>query len=280
MLAEMTKKPEDRHYGGRGDPARSMALLWRDASAPARGRGPKPGLTVDRIVAAAIELADAEGLAALSMRRVAERLGVGTMSLYTYVPSKAELVDVMYDTACGSVVRDTPDRVPAGWRERLARVARASWDLYQRHPWMLAVMAMARPPLGPNSIAGYDHDLRAVDGIGLTDLEMDSVISLVSVYVQGAARMAADAAGSERDTGVTDEEWWSTYGPLLAKVFDAEKYPLAARVGAVAGDVHQAAYDPQHGFEFGLARLLDGIEALVNSRSPGAGEARAGRPTP
>jgi AcrR family transcriptional regulator len=277
MLAEMTKKPDDRLYGGRGDPVRSMALLWRDAAAPARGRGPKPGLTVDRIVATAIELADAEGLAALSMRRVAERLGVGTMSLYTYVPSKAELVDVMYDTACGSVVRDAS---PAGWRERLARIARANWDLYRRHPWMLQVMAMARPPLGPNSIAGYDHDLRAVDGIGLTDLEMDSVVSLVAVYVQGAARTAVDAAGSERDTGVTDEEWWSTFGPLLEKVFDAEKYPLAARVGAVAGDVHQAAYDPDHGFEFGLARLLDGIEALVNSRSPGAGEGPAGHPSP
>src|SRR5216117_1909772 len=100
------KSNGDKHYGGRGDPIRSMELLWRDAAAPARGRGPKPGLTVDRIVAAATELADGDGLAALSMRRVAERLGVGTMSLYTYVPSKADLIDVMYDAACGSVARD------------------------------------------------------------------------------------------------------------------------------------------------------------------------------
>ncbi len=265
MLAAMTKKPDDKHYGGRGDPARSMALLWRDTTARPN-RGPRPGLTVDQIVAAAIDLADAEGLAALSMRRVAQRLGVGTMSLYTYVPSKAELVDVMFDTACGLVARDEHT---GDWRARLERIARATWDLYRRHPWMLQVMAMARPPLGPNSIAGYDHDLRAVDGIGLTDLEMDSVISLVSVYVQGAARTAIDAAGSARDTGMTDEEWWSTYGPLLEKVFDAEKYPVAARVGAVAGEEHQSAYDPEHGFEFGLARLLDGIEALVVSRRAG-----------
>lgn len=266
MSAAMAKKPkksDEKHYGGRGDPARSMALLWRGESAPARGRGPRPGLTVDRIVAAAIELADADGLAALSMRRVAERLGVGTMSLYTYVPSKAELVDLMYDTACGSVRRETS---PGGWRERLARTARASWDLYLRHPWMLQVMAMSRPPLGPNSIAVYDHDLRAVDGIGLTDLEMDSVVSMVSVYVQGAARTAIEAAGSARDTGMTDEEWWATYGPLLEKVFDPERYPVAARVGAAAGEAHQSAYDPEHGFEFGLARLLDGIEVLVRSR--------------
>ncbi len=266
----MAKRSEggrnERHYGGRGDPARSMALLWRDGSAPARSRGPRPGLSVDRIVTAAIELADAEGLAALSMRRVAERLGVGTMSLYTYVPSKAELVDVMFDTACGEAAHIEP----AGrWRARLAAVARASWELYRRHPWMLQVVAMSRPPLGPNSIAGYDRDLRAVDGIGLSDLEMDSVVNLVAVFVQGAARTAVEAASSAADTGQTDEEWWSTYGPLLEKVFDARRYPVAARVGAAAGETHQSAYDPEHGFRFGLARLLDGIEALVSSREGG-----------
>jgi AcrR family transcriptional regulator len=261
----MAKKPsasdDDKHYGGRGDPVRGMALLWRDEAAPVRGRGPKPGLTVNRIVAAATELADAEGLAALSMRRVAERLGVGTMSLYTYVPSKAELIDVMYDAAC-SPVEVSGD----GWRARLAAVARASWELYRRHPWMLQVMAMARPPLGPNSIAAYDRDLRAVDGIGLTDLEMDSVVNMVSVYVQGAARTAVDAADSEQDTGMTDAEWWETYGPLLAKVFDASRYPVAARVGAAAGEANQSAYDPVHGFEFGLERVLDGVEKLVEAR--------------
>ncbi|MGH3757824.1 TetR/AcrR family transcriptional regulator [Actinophytocola sp.] len=265
----MAKKSDDaqtdRHYGGRGDPVRSMALLWRDGTEPAKGRGPKPGLTVDRIVAAAIELADAEGLAALSMRRVAERLGVGTMSLYTYVPSKAELIDVMFDTTCGEVLEDKAAG-DGGWRDRLAGIARANWDLYHRHPWLLQVMAMSRPPLGPNAIAGYDHDLRAVDGIGLTELEMDSVVSLVSVFVQGAARVAIEAASSAHDTGVTDAEWWETYGPLLEKVFDPEKYPVAARVGAVAGETYQSAYDPDHGFQFGLARLLDGIEALVESR--------------
>lgn len=265
MAAAMARKPRDDD--SRGDPARSMALLWREDGAPvrgpARGRGAKHGLSVDRIVAAAIELADGEGLTALSMRRVAERLGVGTMSLYTYVPSKAELIDVMYDTVCGEVARP---EVEGDWRERLTAIARANWDLYRRHPWLLQVMAMSRPPLGPHSIAGYDHELRAVDGIGLTDLEMDSVVNLVHVFVQGAARTAIDAAASARDSGVTDAEWWDTYGPLLANVFDAEKYPVAARVGAVAGEAYQSAYDPEHGFRFGLDRLLDGIEALVVAR--------------
>jgi AcrR family transcriptional regulator len=257
----MTKKPEDKHYGGRGDPARSMALLWRTAEPAPRGRGPRPGLDVDRVVAAAVEIADAEGLAALSMRKVAERLGVGTMSLYTYVPAKAELIDVMYDTVCGEVA---PEWAP-GWRQRLELIARAYLENYRRHPWMLAVMANSRPPLGPNAIANYDHDLRAIEGIGLSDLEMDSVVTMLYVYVQGAAHTAVEAAGTEPNTGVSDQEWWDAYAPLLEKVFDAEKYPTAARVGAKAGETYQSAYDPEHGFRFGLARLLDGVEALIHS---------------
>ena len=254
---------ETRHYGGRGDPVRSMELLW-GAGPPPKSRGPKQGLTVERIVRAGIEIADADGLGALSMRRVAERLGVGTMSLYTYVPSKAELVDVMYDRAVASV--DRPE-IEGGWREKLTAIAWADWGLYRRHPWLLQVMAMARPPLGPAAIASYDYNLRAVDGIGLTELEMDSVVSMVSVYVQGSARAAAEADTSQHDTGQTDDEWWSTYAPLLEQVFDPAKYPVAARVGAVAGETYQSAYDATHGFEFGLARILDGVAALVTSRT-------------
>jgi AcrR family transcriptional regulator len=263
MLPEMEKKTDDKHYCGWGDPARSMALLWREQTPPVRTRGPKPALTVDRIVAAAIDVADADGLAALSMRRVAERLGVGTMSLYTYVPAKAELIDAMFDTVCGEASAPWADT----WRERLELIARANLGMYRRHPWMLAVMANSRPPLGPNSIANYDRDLRAVDGIGLSDLEMDSVVAMLGVYVQGAARTAIEAAGSERDTGVSDLEWWEAYAPLLEKVFDPEKYPIAARVGAVAGETYQSAYDPDQGFDFGLARLLEGVAALVRGRN-------------
>jgi hypothetical protein len=128
-------------------------------------------------------------------------------------------------------------------------------------------MAMSRPPLGPAGIASYDYNLRAVDGIGLTELEMDSVVNMVAVYVQGSARAAAEAENSQRDTGQTDAEWWSTYAPLLEQVFDPVKYPVAARVGEVAGETYQSAYDARHGFEFGLARILDGVAALVSSRA-------------
>lgn len=243
---------------GGGDPTRTLSVLWRTNSPNAR-----KDLGVDRIVAVAVALADAEGLDALSMRRVADKLGVGTMSLYTYVPGKAELVDVMVDTVHGETAR--PDRVPGGWRGRLTQVARENWALHLRHPWLLQV-ATNRAVLGPNVVAKYDYELGAVDGIGLTDVEMDAVLGLVLGHVQASARLAVEAAQVEQRTGLTDEQWWRAAAPFLARVFDPERYPTAARVGAAAGEEHGSAYSGEHAFEFGLERVLDGIEALVVSR--------------
>ena len=248
-------------YGGSGDPKRSMELLWGTREPPRRG--PRPRLTVDQIIGTAIRIADAEGLAALSMRRVGEALGVTAMSLYTYVPSKAELVDVMIDTAVGEF--DPDDAAADGWRERLERVARQNWDLYRRHPWMLQA-SMSRPVLGPNLVARYDHELRSVEGVGLSDVDMDLVITLLSNYVRGAVRTALEAAEAERRTGMSEEQWWATYAPLLEQVFDGDAYPVAARVGAAAGEEFQSAVAPDRAFEFGLQRVLDGIGAYIDFR--------------
>lgn len=235
--------------------------MW-GSDQPTRSRGPKPGLTVRGIARAAIDLADAEGLDALSMRRVAERLGVGTMSLYTYVPGKAELVDVMLDVIHLETI---PEAHHGTWREQLEAVARDQWALARRHPWMLHI-ATTRPPMGPGFIAKYERELRAVEGLGLDDLEMDSIVTLINGYVAGAARSAIDAFDVQRSSGMDEAAWWAATGPWLAKVFDPQHYPVAARVGTTAGQHHQAASDPQHAFEFGLQRVLDGIEVLVQQR--------------
>jgi AcrR family transcriptional regulator len=245
-------------HSGTGDPARSMALLWRAAD-----REGRTGLSVDRIVATAIEIADGDGLPALSMRRVAERLGVGAMSLYTYVPGKGELLDLMIDQVLGE-----PDRpeLPGDWRSRLAHVARSNLALYRRHPWLLQV-GTARPPMGPNLIAKYDYELGALEGAGLSDVEMDTALTSVLAYVTGAAQAAVEFAQAPDRSGMTDDAWWEVQAPLLEKVFDPQRFPLAARVGAAAGEAYGLA-DPDAAFEFGLQRLLDGIEAFLARRKP------------
>nr|WP_221473796.1 TetR/AcrR family transcriptional regulator [Planomonospora venezuelensis] len=239
-----------------------MALLWGSHT-----RAGRSGLTVRAIIEAAVGIADAEGLDALSMRRVAERLGVGTMSLYTHVPGKAELADLMTDTVYGELYGavDEPSSQPGGWREAMEFVAARNWELYRRHPWMLQTVT-ARPVVGPNASLKYEAELRPLDGIGLSDVEMDSVLALVLTHVEGAARVRASLAQVQRDTGMSETEWWLASAPVLDKVMDPSRFPVASRVGTAAGESHQGAADPDHALTFGLARILDGVEALMAGR--------------
>lgn len=243
---------------GGGDPARTMALLWRAPGEPGRRPGPRAGIDVDRIVAAAVELADAEGLAAVTMRRLGTELGVGAMTLYTHVPGKGELVDLMYDAVLGEVHPSPP---AGGWRERLTAVAHENWDLFVRHPWA-AHLGTGRPVLGPNLMRKYDLELAAVDGLGLSEVDMELVITLVGDFVRGSVGGLHDKRAVERSSGLTDEQWWAVVEPHVDRVFDAERFPTAARVGPVAGP-ELGAGDPARSFEFGLARLLDGIAVLL-----------------
>ncbi|HZE38775.1 MAG TPA: TetR/AcrR family transcriptional regulator C-terminal domain-containing protein [Stackebrandtia sp.] len=249
---------------GNGDPARTIATLWGTRELPRRG--PRHTLTIARVVAAAVAIADDDAdLDTLSMRRVAESLGVGTMSLYTYIASREELVEAMLDSVYAEAVEELGAPDGAEWAEDLRRVARANWDLYMRHPWVLQVFT-GRPPLGPHTIAKYERELAAVDGIGLADVEMDSVITLVHTHVEGVARRRVDADRAVRRTGMTDAQWWGRVQPLIDDVFDPARFPLAARIGQAAGQEHQAAHNPEHAYAFGLERLIRGVAALIADR--------------
>ncbi len=241
--------------------ARRLALLW--SLQPWSGRKSRGDLSIGKIIAGAVETADEAGLEALSMRRVAERLGVGTMTLYTYIPGKEELIDLMLDSVYGEM--DRPANPPAGWRTRLELVARENWRLARRHPWILQVSTI-RPPLGPNAMAKYDFELSAVADIGLSDIEMDSVVGLVNGHVEHVARRWLDATQVERASGLTDEQWWEVNGPLIRSMVDESRFPTAARVGTATGEAYGAAYSPDHAFEFGLQRVLDGVEVFVRQR--------------
>jgi AcrR family transcriptional regulator len=248
-------------FTGTGDPARSMALLWRTPPGGERRPGPKTSLDVDRIVAAAVRMADAEGLAAVSMRRVAADLGVAAMTLYTHVPGKGELVDLMLDAVLGTLYPDEQEVTSGGWRARLKTIAAANWTFFLRHPWALH-LSTGRPPLGPGLMRKYELELRAVDGLGLSEVQMDLLVTLVNGFVRGTAAGVQEKADAERLTGISENQWWAATEPYVAQVFDAERYPTAARVGPVAGE-ELGAYDPQRSFDFGLARLLDGIGVLI-----------------
>ncbi|MEV3926053.1 TetR/AcrR family transcriptional regulator [Actinomadura coerulea] len=268
-------------FAGQGDPRRSMDLLWRGAQAPRTGPGPRPGLSVEVIVDTAIAVADAEGMAALSMRAVGERLGRTAMALYTYVPGKAELVDLMYDRALAELPGgyDTAD----GWRAALTRWARDSWEFYLRHPWMLQV-SQARPVLGPNEYRALEALLGVLAPTGLPAREVRRAVSALSSVVRGAAQTLAESRQAVRATGLSEEEWW--YGragalEALAPGF-TERFPLVAWLNAedVLGGAEDVPYLEQaarEALEGGLALVLDGIAAALRA---GEGTEAAGGGAP
>ncbi|MBP0451392.1 TetR/AcrR family transcriptional regulator C-terminal domain-containing protein [Kitasatospora sp. RG8] len=247
-----------------GDPARTLALLWGVSAEEKPGRrGPRQAKSPAEIAAVAIALADAEGVDAVTMRRVAQELGVSPMALYTYVPGKAELLDLMLDTVYATMPRTAP--ADEGWRARVTAVADDNRALHRAHPWVAGV-STSRPPLGPGVMAKYEYELRALEGTGLPDVELDSALTHLLGFVRTCALMAADERAAEQDSAMSDAQWWAANADLLARVFDPERYPVAARVGAAAGEAHGGAYSPDHAYAFGLARVLDGFAALIAAR--------------
>ena len=256
-------------YLGRGDARRSMDLLWGRSQPPTRG--PKAALDLATVVRAGIELADSDGLDALSMRRVAERLEMGTMSLYTYVPGKGELLDLMVDTVYGERAGETAVEPGGGLRERLEALARDQWTFFERHPWTLSI-ASGRSVLGPNEAESYERALSVVAELGIPARDAVAIIDAVSMFVRGAARDAAEAAGAEAATGQTELEWWTERDALLNEVMTPERFPTLSRLAADGGfDVPPDTenYNVRFimdDFEFGLQRLLDGIERDLDAR--------------
>ncbi|WP_309110926.1 TetR/AcrR family transcriptional regulator [Saccharothrix sp.] len=256
-------------YAGQGDARRSMSLLWR---APEHRERSKGGLSLDVIVDAAIGVADEHGMAALSMRAVGERLGRTAMALYTYVPNKAELIDLMYDKVLGELPGEYA--LDRGWRVALSAWARDTRGFFLWHPWVLQV-SQARPVLGPNEFRMLETLLRILRETGLDVQVLRGVVGAVMQFVRGSAEVIGDARRAARDTGVSDEEWWYARSPVLEEVAPdfATRFPLATWLGGAEApaDDECTPYlerEAEWNFTVGLDVLLDGIEATV-ARSVG-----------
>lgn len=250
-------------HTGSGEPSATLALLWGADPAPSRRRGPARSVTVAQVVDAALTLADEQGLAALTMRAVAERVGVSAMSVYTYVPGKPELLDLMVDARYARMSR--PQWAGRPWRERLQAVAESNRMLLTQHPWMTEIAALSRPPLGPGLMAKYEHELAAFDDTGLADVDIDAALTFLLGFVQSHCRAAHDARRATTDSAMSDADWWAANQPILARAFDPDVYPRAVRVGAAAGEAQDAAWSEEHAWRFGLERTLDGLAALIHS---------------
>jgi AcrR family transcriptional regulator len=231
--------------------------LWGLRGSSRRG-GPKPALSVERIVAAAVELADAGGLAALSMSRLAEKLGFTTMSLYRYVASKDDLLVLVLDDALGL----PPDPPDGDWRAQCAAWAQALRAGYNRHPWVLELPISALPA-GPNQLVWFDRGLAALAGTRLEEGEKASSVLLISSYVRTQAMLWLDVMKATESGRSPD---WAA---VVERLADPARFPAVARAvaaGIFADDPDSAEHYPDDEFDFGLQRILDGIEVLHRSR--------------
>lgn len=239
-----------------------LPLLWRaPGHPPPVRRGPKQKVSLDLVLDAAIELAESDGLAALSMRGLAHTLGLGAMTLYTYVPGRDELVVLMVDHVLGRTRRAAHSD---NWRRRLESVAESAYAELSAHPWLLEVDGL-RAWLGPHVAERYEWQLSAVDGLGLSDVEMDQSVLLLEGIAATAVRSRHAVVSAERRSGRTEMEWWEANAEAMAELVGDRRFPLASRVGQSAGEVYHAATDPERQFRFALDRVVDG---LLNARQP------------
>lgn len=250
-------------HSGTGDPDRILPLLWRHHATspdrPAAGRRPK--LTVDAVVGTAIAIADADGLAAVSMNRVATALGVGTMTLYTYAPSKGELLDLMVDALL--VAKELPapgEPRPASWRQQIELYAKATLAQYHQHPW-LGQISTVRPPIGPGMLADSEYVLSTLADLHLTARETTAAAEAITTFVTATAATESEAADLERRTGQTNDAWWGDRDRLWRDYFDPERHPTMNAIWNAGGFDSSTEQAMSGAHAFGLARLLDGIEA-------------------
>lgn len=258
MTAEHPKTNQQREDP---DPTRALELLW-DVRAAGR-RGPRQTLKLRQIVAAATAIVDAEGFDALSMRQVATRLGVGVASLYTYVPSREVLLALILDAAIGE--GELPHTYPGTWREKLEAWARADWQDYRNHPWALR-LAGVRPLTGPNMLAYLESALSVLADTPLTELEKVAVVESLDGYIRGQAyRASVEDSDARTGEDASVDSWNAAQDSFLEQHADLERYPVFLRA-AMAGGFG----DAEATFEFGLARLLDGVANLVAQRAGSA----------
>jgi DNA-binding transcriptional regulator YhcF (GntR family) len=235
---------------------------------PRRRARPAPAaeqeLTRERIVRAAIEIADAEGLHALSMRGVAARLGVATMSTYRHVAGKDDLVILMADAAFGEHTYAEPP--PTGWRAQLEVSARAMWTLYRLHPWLAQFNALTRPLPLPNLLVHGERILNALDGQGFDPTTTLDLQVLLYSYVQGLAVHLEREAHAQAITGLSEDQWMEVHGPALGSIAATGRYPAFARLTDAFAEDGGYDLDLDKLFELGLRTLLDGFARLFEEK--------------
>lgn len=240
-----------------------LALVW--GNTPPRVRGRRPSLTLEQITGAAIDLADVEGLDAVSMKRLAQELQVGTMTLYTYVPDKSALLQVMLDRAVSEV---TFPEETLSWQQHLRRSAEILLEMYRKHPWMTQI-SVEGPPVTPHQVRFLESMLSALHPTGLGYKDSLDVAMSLSYFVLGVAKITSGILQAEQRSALSVEQGQEARVGAFVSMLDPVEFPmvLAAMTSPVAGPPQGDLFDSL-GFRFGLDRFIDGIAAYIGTLTP------------
>ena len=243
-----------------------MSTLFAKEDMPQTGnkvsRGPIPAHSRAKIAAIAIRVADAEGLDAASIRRIAAEVGSGAASLYRYVANKQDLFDLMADTVLGE---DLLPRLSRSWRADLRKIARLCRRMYLRHPWMLTVSGF-RMLNGTNLLRWVEFTLAAVDGRGLDIDEMLMLSNTLFAYARGHAASEIGEREASARSRMTREEWMVQNAGAIRSIIESERFPYFNRIVKDAATPHREAMEEQ-GFREGLECLLDGFAVQFERRN-------------
>jgi AcrR family transcriptional regulator len=242
---------------------RAVALSWGVAERPQRG--PKRELSIERIIETAIQIADDEGLGAVSMSKIATTLGFTTMSLYRYVTSKDDVLLLMQDAVCAIPI--PPEDEDGEWRSGLRLWAGATLDVMRAHPWF-ADIPISGMPLMPNNLAVLDWGLRIMKDLPLSDPEKMSTALTLSSYARANGVVERDVQRS-REQPDEPRRSGEAFSAALGELVTEERFPYLAPLVSSGVYADSEGEDDQDDYAWGLERILDGIQRYVEARSTG-----------
>lgn len=241
---------------------RRSQLLWDDRVQASRG--PKAALTPDDVVHAAMQIADAEGLAAVTMNAVSTRLGFTTMAIYRYFPSKETLLDAIVDAGLGTPPAYAEPR--GDWRSELRRWARAKRTMLCERPW-LAELPFVAAPHGPNWLSWVEGVVDSLSNTGLSAVDIGVMIGVIDGYTRGASDTAISLARA-RARGISEQEWGAAVAADLGRAIGDPRFPKFAALITSPSEGQPRTIDET--FDFGLERVLDGIALYISAKSVNA----------
>lgn len=246
------------------NPKHTLELLWDsyNNTYKANKYGPKASLSVNKIVETAVNLADKEGINALTVRNIASILKISPMSVYTYILNKNELITLMIDKV---YLENNKEIIKyENWINGVRIIAQDNMNMFLNHNWLIDVYS-ERPTLGPGSLLKYERELSIFENLGLTDIEIDSCLNHLLNFIRTSVTDIINYKKMIVESELSNNEWWEANERHISNIIPKNKFPISERVGSSVGEFYQGAYNTDFAYNFGLNLIIESFQQLILS---------------